>query len=87
MRRIRERRALGPFCAFCGISRGNELGVKVYRYALIRPVRIRANFHTNKCIASIPICDDCVQEHAQPSRSYMLAHGLTEPVWPSRRAA
>lgn len=74
-----------PSCTFCGLMRGNGKGVKVYRYALIRPVKLAVNVHTNRCIASIAICDACLVEQTIPSPGYTRAHGLTERKWPKQQ--
>lgn len=71
--RQRQRRAriaaglplLGPECALCGIARGNSLGIKVYRYSLVRNF---AAAHTktgwtNRQVASVPICDRCLIDY------------------------
>ena len=61
-----------PICAFCGLSRGNSLGIGVYRYPLVRcvfPIR------SNRCIGSLSLCDRCVVDYAAPSPSYVRANG------------
>ena len=70
--RQRERRAriragikhMGPSCALCGIAQRNAYGIKVYRYSLVRNVKVghTKTGWTNKQVASIPLCDRCLIE-------------------------
>lgn len=62
----------GPSCVLCGITRGNTLGIPVYRYPLVRNIQA---IGSNRCIGSIPMCDPCVAEYATPSPSYIRANG------------
>lgn len=77
-------RPLGPPCVFCGIHQHNPSRLPVYQYALIRPVKIATNVHSNKCVASIAICDACLVEQTIPSPSYVKANGLLSREWPVR---
>ena len=49
-------------CVFCGIWQGNESGVKVLRYPLLRHWD-KGGRHTSFSIGSMPMCDRCVLEH------------------------
>jgi hypothetical protein len=70
-RRVQSYRVPNPaVCAFCGLARGNSLGVPVYRYPLQRtiyPNGVKRTAH----FASIGLCDQCVIEHAEPSPNYI----------------
>lgn len=59
-------------CAFCGYAAGNGQGVAVFRYPLIRAVKIDGR-KTSRCIASLGLCDRCILEHAHLSRTYRRA--------------
>ena len=49
-------------CVFCGIWQGNDAGVKVLRYPLLRHWD-KGGRHTSFTIGSMPMCDRCVMEH------------------------
>jgi len=56
-------------CALCGLARGNGRGIPVYKYPLIRGVRI-AGRSTTRCIGSLPACDRCLVELGVVKRAY-----------------
>jgi len=53
--------AVGAECSFCGLTAGNSLKVRVYRYTLRRSVNIGGK-RTSRALGSIGICDRCIVE-------------------------
>jgi hypothetical protein len=68
-------------CAICSLARRRG-GTPVYMYPITRMVAGR-----RRCIASIGLCDRCIQEKGMPSPSYVKANRLLERSWTSPKVA
>lgn len=65
----RGMRKSGAQCFGCGITAGNLSGIPVHRYPLRRSVYEDGRQRTIN-VASIGVCDTCVEENAHPTRDY-----------------
>jgi hypothetical protein len=77
-RKYRDRigyKRLPAQCVMCGLSGRNSRGIPVYRYPLIRKPTTGGPGRRSFVIASIGLCDSCIQEHARPSPSYIRLNG------------
>jgi hypothetical protein len=67
-----------PTCALCGRRRGD--GPPVFRYSLSRSIKLKTGWAMRN-LASLTLCDPCIQTRARPSRNYTRRLGLRLGSW------